>query len=328
MNLLKKNWVLVDSRIGSNNQALALADEMGIDYSIIKIEYNFLADLPNFLLPNNFFQIKSPNLQELVKNNDPELIISASRRTGFVSSTIKSKRKNVKNIQILNPNLPFESFDLIILPQHDKNVENKPKNIFRIIGALNNVKDKISKTNSEFETQYYDIISEEYAAVLIGGNTKDFSFNKNSSRKMLDTLTKLADDNNIRYFITFSRRTPEVLKKMISTLKNFGHVIFDPDTNGTNPYPSMLKKAKYVVSTCDSISMLSEVASIAKPLYLYIPEDFKSKKHLTFAYQLSDLGIAKIIKNGYDILQEYNYARLNEASKVSDYILSSILSVK
>ena len=104
--------------------------------------------------------------------------------------------------------------------------------------------------------------------------------------------------------------------------------IYDPKFGGFNPYPALLKDAKFVISTCDSISMCSEVASLAKPFYLYIPKNFTSSKHLTFAYQLQDLGISKVLQEQEEILQEYQYINLNECRKAADYVLATILSAK
>ena len=323
------NWILTDSRIGSNNQAIALAEELGLNYRIIKLEYNIIAKLPNWIIPLNFIQVKSPNILELLKQETPDLIISASRRTAIVSASIKKRVQNVKNIQILRPDLSFSNFDLVILPQHDKNIANKYDNVYRIIGALNNVNKKISDTLLDFERIYSEFTKNKYAVVLIGGNTKSFSFDKKSSSELHETLLNLIQYNNIKYFITYSRRTPDVVKEALKPLQNEGHIIYDPTTDASfNPYPAMLEKASFVVSTIDSVSMSSEVASTGKPFYLHIPRGFNSGKHLTFAYQLSDLGIAKLINNDNNHLQEYNYTCLNEVRKVADYILSSILSVK
>lgn len=323
-----KAWVLTDQKTGSNNQAIALAEEIEIAFKEIKLSYNFLATLPSILLPKSFLQIQSPDINKLLIEKTPNLIISASRKTALVAAAIKAKRPEIKTIHILKPDISFANFDLVIVPQHDKNIANKYKNVFKIIGALNNIKQRLENYPEELDKQYGDFISSPFTTILIGGNTKTFSFTKKTAEDFYNKVLNIAEQDNSKFFITYSRRTPEIVKEIFNSLGNNGHKIYDPISSDPNSYPHIMAKSKFVISTCDSISMLSEIASIGKPLYIYIPENFHSKKHLAFACQLSDLGIAKIIDQTTNFLQEYNYTHLSETRKAGEYVLSSILGVK
>ena len=42
-------WILGDNRPGTVSQGIGLAEEIGFDYKIINLTYNFLVLLPNFL---------------------------------------------------------------------------------------------------------------------------------------------------------------------------------------------------------------------------------------------------------------------------------------
>jgi uncharacterized protein len=323
-----KIWVLTDSRIGSNNQAIALAEKLDFDYAIIEVKFNALAKVPNFLMPKNFAQVVHPNFNEMLKEHAPDVVISASRRTALVSASIKKRFKSIKTIQILKPNLPHSNFDLILLPQHDRGVQSQFGKVIKFIGALNEIEPKINDGYNDFEAKYYDLINYEYASVIIGGNTKKYKFSKKAADNLADKLKKISETNKLKLFITYSRRTPEVLKDSINKILNKGNYIYDPEYGDFNPYPAMLKKCKFVISTIDSISMISEIVSTGKPLYLYIPDGFNSHKHVTFAYQLMDLKIAKLLDNNNGILQEYNYTRLSETVKIAEYVNSYILGVK
>lgn len=328
MNYKTDIWVLVDSKIGSNNQAITLAEKLNKSFCKIEIEYNSLAAIPNFLMPKNFIQLKSPDFRELIQIHTPKLIISASRKTAMVSAAIKKYDNNIQNIHILRPNLSFDNFDLVVLPQHDRGVKNEYGKILRYIGALNNINAKIDNKIHEFSEYYLDLVNHEYISVLIGGNTKKYKFSKKAIHAFVEKLKKISHANNLKLFITFSRRTPQLLKDVINKEFSVNNLIYDPESEDLNPYPSMLKNSKFVLATCDSVSMISEIVSTGKPLFLYIPEDFNSFKHKTFAYQLMDLGLAKMIQSKDDILQEYNYVPLNESDKVADYVNSNLLSVK
>ena len=321
-------WVLADSRMGSNLQAIALAEEMGINFSVVNIKYNLLGNLPNMLLPYGFYHILRPNFYQLIKENTPQIIISASRRTGHISSSIKKILPEVKNIHILRPEMEFANFDCVILPQHDIGFQKKNHNIIRIIGSINDVHRRIDKNINIFNQKYQIFASEPYIAVLVGGDTKEFRFDLEESKKFASTLSRIAFANDHKIFLSCSRRTPRVLKDELRKLESSRVIIYDPNMEDYNPYPALLKNAKFVISACDSISMCSEVATCGKPLYLYKPKLFKSNKHLTFLYQLQDLGIAKLITDNTDFLQEYNYDPLNEAGRIADYVISQLNSVK
>ncbi|MDX1924833.1 MAG: ELM1/GtrOC1 family putative glycosyltransferase [Rickettsiaceae bacterium] len=323
-----KNWVLTDSKVGSNVQAISLAKELKLDYDVIPLEYSIFSYLPNSILPYGFLSVKQPDFRKIILKNKPQIVISASRKSALISASIKKLVPKAINIQILRPELAFSNFDLVVLPQHDTRVSKESKNVFRVIGSLCSIEQRIEECFDSFSKFCNNAVPDEYVAVLIGGNTKDFIYNEQEAESFFQTLLRISMANDLRMLITFSRRTPDILKHKINQLKSEWVKIYDPLSSDSNPYPGLLKKAKFVIVTSDSISMCSEVGSSGKPLYIYKPYDFKSRKHLTFIYQLQDLGIAKIIKNDTDILQEYHYTHLSESRRVSDYIISKILSVK
>jgi mitochondrial fission protein ELM1 len=324
MKNLKKIWVLTDNRIGSNVQAIALANRLGQDYSIIDVSYNFLSKIPNILMPKNFYQIKDPNFKELIKINKPSLVISASRRTALVSAAIKKFIPSVKNCHILKPDISYNNFDLVVLPEHD-NIPKNLKNVFKVFGSLCDIHPKIESSIEEFSKNYPE---QNYVSVLVGGDTKKFNFNANNSFEFADKILKLSQSCDSKFIITYSRRTPKCLKDEFEKIKNDNFIIYDPVSSGFNPYPSMIARSKFVISTIDSISMCSEVASSGKPLYLLIPTGFNSEKHINFASKLVESGVARFIDADTDLLQEYNYTPLNEAYKVAEYMLSHVIGVK
>lgn len=94
-----------------------------------------------------------------------------------------------------------------------------------------------------------------------------------------------------------------------------------------NPYIAMLANAKYIISTADSISMCSEVASSGKPLYIFCPSNFNSSKHKIFIKQLVEQKIAKTFDESVTMLEEYSYKPLNEAERVAEIIKSLLKNI-
>ena len=316
-------WVLVDKRVGNANQAIELAQTIGKKYEIKKIEYNSFGSLPNYFLNIFPIHIKKTVLTSLTNEPLPDVIISAGRRTAVLALYFKKlSNARIKIIQIMRPNIKTNQFDLIILPQHDSFNYTLP-NIVRIIGALTNVRDKIQKSQSDFDSKYPDI--KHYIAVIIGGSTKGYKLTLDNAELLSKTLTNISQSHSMPLFITFSRRTPDVVKSHF--IQNFvwPHIIYDPLSEDANPYPAILGRAEYIISTTDSISMCSEAVSTGKPVYVFCPPSFKLKKHNYFIQQLVDLGLARRLDLSANNLEKYNYEPLTEISKVAEIINKKIL---
>jgi len=316
-------WVLVDNRVGNANQAIELAEKLGEKFEIKYIEYNNFAKLPNSLLSLFPIHVKKSVLVKLKGEQIPELIISSGRRTASLALHLKKISKSVtKIIQIMRPNLDPKEFELIILPQHDSFNYTLP-NIVRIIGALTDVQGKFAKMQGEFEDRYPDI--NKFIAVIIGGSTKNYRLTLESAKLLADRLSAVSDNHSLSLFITFSRRTPESVKNYFKSNFSWPDIIYDPANEGPNPYPAILQKAEYVISTTDSISMCSEAASTGKPVYVFCPANFKLKKHNFFIQQLVDLGIVRRLETTTNYLEKYEYQPLSEITKVADIIKDKIL---
>ncbi|MCC8398629.1 MAG: mitochondrial fission ELM1 family protein [Rickettsia endosymbiont of Labidopullus appendiculatus] len=333
-NIKSKIWVLADSRVGNVNQAIALAEKIGLGYQLKPVEYNFWGNLPNFLLVFSPIHVKKQLLQSWEMEGLPDLIISAGRRTASLASYLKHKSAGkVKIVQIMHPNLAFEHFDLIILPHHDKvsaeEIYLNGSSILRITGALNNVQAKIQAGGIELRKNYPNL--KQFISVIIGGNSKNYQFTDKNARELatiLSNITKnqptIQQDEKYTLFISFSRRTPNSAKQIIKNKVPSSAIIYDPTEEEAkpNPYFGMLAQADYIISTADSISMCSEAVSTGKPLYIFCPSNFKSPKHLLFTQNLLELRVAKILDKSVTMLEHYNYIPLNEVARIANIIIT------
>lgn len=319
----KDIWVLTDNKTGNNNQAIALAEELGLGYEIKKISYNFLGILPNFLLGTHPVHIKKRVLQSLKIEELPKLIISSGRRTAVLAAYFKKQyASKVIVAQIMRPAINPEFFDYIILPEHDNFNYASPK-VIRVIGALGYIQEKLEAGRELLGKHYPE--AKNFIAVFLGGSTKSYNFTDKIAVPLLSSLKQIANNHSLSLFVSFSRRTPEEVKKVIRDNLSSPHIIFDPASEMPNPYFGMLAEAKYVIVTADSISMCSEIASTGKPFYIFCPDEFNLKKHRFFIQQLIDLRIAKKLdlKSGY--LENYSYEPLCEVKKVAHIIRPALM---
>lgn len=318
-----KIWVLADNRTGNVSQSIAIADELGINYEKKYIEYNFLSILPNCLLAIRPIHITKKSLDNLNAEILPDIVIASGRRLAPVALYLKKKAKNnLKVIQIMRPICNHNRFDLVILPQHDQFSGISP-NIVRVIGALSNIKKRTDESSKDFQKNYPNI--KNFIAVLVGGNNKSYKFSLESIHAFYNILLNISINNKLPLFISFSRRTPDLLKNILKKNFHSPNIIYDHEDNIPNPYVSLLKQADYIISTGDSISMCSEAASMGKPLYIFRPKDFNLKKHNFFIQQLIDLEVARNLDESTNSLQPYQVRALSEIERVAEIIRTELL---
>lgn len=315
-------WVLADHRAGTAIQATALAEVLGMSFEIKQIKYNILASLPNFLLGSTSIHINKKLSSPLYDLPPPELIISAGRRTAPIALALKEHYPNVKIVQIMRPCLDSRKFDLIILPQHDKFTTTA--NTLKIIGSLHNVESKIKDAAISFRENYDS--THKFIALLIGGSTKKYKFTAKDAVILSSRVSEVSANHGLPVFVSFSRRTPDVVKKVITDTFPWPHTIYDPMVSTSpNPYFGLLATADFIISTCDSISMCTEATATRKPFYVFCPENANMPKHRYFTQQLIDIGLARKLEEGMDILENYTPPPFNECRKVAEFIKKNIL---
>lgn len=311
----KITWVLDDGRSGNTNQAIALAQALKHPYEVKKVTYNFLRYLPSLFLAKYPIHLSKTTKEDLTKLPAPKYILSAGRKTSIIALYLKNIYKKAKLIQIMRPACSSSQFAAIIVPTHDK--YPKSSNVIEVTGSLNNVTTKIKEAKIEFLNYHPDF--GRFIGVLIGGNTKNFVMTKADAEILVINLRGLTTIYQLPLFVSFSRRTPEVVKNIIKYQLR-SNTIYDPSSGGHNPYLGLIAAAECLVVTSDSISMLSEVAASGKGLYIFKPDSFKSKKHLSFIRYLIEIKIAKMLDKNVNQYKKYSYQPLNEMERIMPLI--------
>ncbi len=123
----KKFYILaiLDNRIGNRNQIFAILNELNLPYKILDIKYNWLANLPNFMLQifGGYSHVKDFDIKKI--KTKPNLILSCGRRTFPLASKLKYLFSDTTYfIHLMYPKLSLniKKCNLIFTPFHD-NVE-------------------------------------------------------------------------------------------------------------------------------------------------------------------------------------------------------------
>lgn len=281
-------WVLVDDRVGSSNQAIALANLLGLDYSVKKLQYNVLAKLPNcFNLGLSILKNKKELVADQIQM--PKLIIAAGRRSAPISLAFKKINPNLKCVHILKPEADIKKFDVVILPEHDKNNTYQGfSNIVYINGSITH----ISKSKLRHSADLWKkLIDEEnypkpYIGVLIGGDAKGCKFYLSHGKALAEKAINAARAEGASLLVTTSRRTPiavtNLLKKLFREVRDVKIYFYDSRSGKENPYLGILGLSDYLIVTGDSINMCCEAIETGCPVFVYQEESMLSKKHQKF----------------------------------------------
>jgi mitochondrial fission protein ELM1 len=311
----KKAWVLQDNRAGNTTQTIALAEHLQLGYVCKKIQYNSFAKLPSFILGFNLLHVDRSKSND-IDRDPPDVVISAGRRLAIVAYYLKRQKPNLKTIHIMHSFYKEDSFDYLIVPNHDDCLLKA--NMITITGALNDTKNRIANAKP-LQNLFHNV--KDFIGVIIGGTTKDHDFTAFDSATLIMRVGSAAKQTKLPLVITFSRRTPVHAKELIKAAFP-NSITYDPeeDSHKPNIYYNILKSAKFIICTADSISMCSEVASSGKPLYIYVPELLTlSDKHINFIEQLFSLKIARQLDDNIQI-EQYSYTPLNEVARIAEII--------
>ena len=308
---------ILDNRIGNRSQILGILNELNLHYKILDIKYNWLANLPNFMLQmfGGCLHVKDFDIKKI--KTKPNLILSCGRRTFPLASKLKYLfSDSTYFIHLMYPKLSFniKKCDLIFTPFHDNTKANH--RIIKTLGSpapldLIKIKNKLYKTKP--------VIS-----ILIGGNHGRYKLQSKTINYMItETLNKMQQGSIL---ISTSRRTPDNIIKLIDKWgkkNNIFKIIFHAKNNSeTNPLKEMIAYADEFVVTGDSVSMVSQLCQYEKPVRIIFNKNFCATKHIKFCTKLIDEGYAYPFES---LLEKCdNIKSLNTTKKISKKILSII----
>jgi len=200
-------------------------------------------------------------------------LIAAGRQSVALSIAIR-KRSGGRTftVQILDPGVSVERFDLVVAPDHDRlheRIRGRPgaERVIATVGALNRVTPRrLAEAAAAFGPRLARL-PRPRVAVSLGGVSKTHRLDRATAEAIGEKLARLARDHGAGLMVTASRRTPADCAALIRAR-------LDPQTSamwdgrGENPYFAYLALADVIVTTADSVAMISEACATGKPVYL------------------------------------------------------------
>ena len=215
-------------------------------------------------------------------------------------------------------NAGFNEFDLVIVPEHDKN-KRSAANMRYIVGCPHQITPAYLQKARDEWANVFAALPKPLTAVIIGGSIKGKPFPPEDVKSLCRDIKELKQKIGGSILITTSRRTGNEAEKIIKeTLKDIPQYPYYWGASGNNPYAGFLACADNIVITADSVSMCCEATGAGKPLYLFVGGDkWLTPKHKRFAQSLLDKKCAVLLGDNTDISAP---SPLNAAAEVAAMI--------
>lgn len=332
-------WILGDSRAGTISQAVGLAQEIkkliNLDYRIINFEYSSFGRVPNIFSFTPKLRVSSYDRNLLFPNEIekyPSIIISSGRKAALVSCAIKkffNDEYNVKvrNIHIMNPEIEFDKFDLVVVPSHDNLTSRamKSKNLIITTGSMNKINlEAIKIESTKFAALDPSLFNgnKNIIALIIGGSSKNTDFDVDSASNLINHMELVAKEMGHDLYVLNSPRTCVEINELLKSRSCGVFTFFDWNKiKNNNPYLAILNYARFFVVSGDSVSMISECCSTEKPVFIFDEKNISSKKHRRFHSDLYKGGYAKPLMFTKSTLENYLYRGLAESRRVASIVV-------
>lgn len=268
-------WAISDGAAGNARQALALARALGVEAQPVEIALRepWRALAPRLTL----------GAAGAVRDRDghalrppwPAIAIGCGRRAALVTRLLREwSAGRTYTVQILDPRIATDAFDLVIAPQHDRVAG---RNVIGSIGALNPV-DPLWLAEGRTRFAALAALPSPRTAVLAGGTNRAQRLDEAYFTGLLERLAAWHDVDGGSFLVSVSRRTPAATTtRLRAAFAKMPGRFWSGAADGENPYAGYLAHADRIVVTPDSVNMLSEACATGRPVYTWAARPIRGK---------------------------------------------------
>ncbi len=310
-------WVLTEGHIGMENQALGVAEAMGLAPVVKRLHPRWpWSWLPPGLWPT---PLRAPGpTGDALAPPWPDLLITCGKRATAPSVKIRQvSGGRTFTVHIQKPTLSPRLFDLVLVPAHDG---MEGDNVLVTAAAVHRVTPEKLAAAAERAGPAWAHLPRPRIAVLIGGANNRYRLTADATAKLADDLKALAAGTGGSLLVTPSRRTGAENETILrETLGDVPGTLWDGA--GENPYFAFLGLADTILVTCDSVSMTSEACSTGKPVYV-IDLEGASRRIDDFHKRLREAGVTRRFTGE---IGNYSYEPPDDTRRAAELIRQRML---
>lgn len=314
-------WAVSDGRAGMENQASGLAEAVqrltAAEIAVKRVRWRKAFDkLPSALKAGWMLDPSSDPVEPGPGETWPDLWIATGRATLPLSARARARSGGrTFVVQTQDPRWRTGAYDLVVAPAHDALTG---PNVLSITGSPHRVTAaRLAEGAADFEAALAPLPRPRVAA-LIGGRSTAFDLPEAHAADLADRIAAAVSATGGALMLTFSRRTPEAAKRvMTARLAALPGLIWNG--TGPNPYFAFLQFADHVLVTEDSANMAAEAASTGAPVHV-LPMD-PLKPAGKFARLHADLRARGAARPFDGDLSGWTYEPLNETERAARTVL-------
>ena len=264
-------WTLTDGNAGNVRQADALAAALGGPTRgfTLAARAPWRVAAPR-MLPRARGAFGDAWAQALAQ--PPRLAIGCGRQGAL--ATRLAGRAGARTVQILDPRIDPCHWDLVIAPDHDG---LRGDNVLTVTGSLHPVDDAWLDA-ARVAHPALGALPGPRTALLLGGPSRHVGFDVAAFERLAAMLLPRIAAEGGSLLATVSRRTPpDIINALRARAADLPGVCWTGPGDGANPYAGLLAWADRIVSSADSVNMLSEASATRVPVFVAEPDGVRGR---------------------------------------------------
>lgn len=301
-------WVVTDGKQGMVNQCLGLAAAMGLEprEKCVALRFPWRQLSPSILRVGNCRAMTSGS--DRLGPPWPDVLIATGRHSVAASLCVRSASPSTFRIQIQAPGIRPSLFDMVVVPRHDR---LRGDNVLVTRGALHRVTPEVTAAAAARLGAAWSALPHPRVAVLVGGSNGVYTLTPEAMATLAERLAALAR-SGVGLLVTASRRTGADNEAILRrALQGLPAAVWDG--TGENPYFAFLGLADAIVTTADSVNMVTEAASTGKPVYV-VDLPGRSRKFDDFHRFMREDGVTRPFEGR---LEHWTYAPADDTARVA-----------
>ena len=303
-------WVISDGTVGMEIQSLALARAVGVEPVLKRVRPR----LPWRALPARawlfpFWSLGADN--DPLEPPWPDLVIGTGRVAAALSSAIRRASGGRSfTVQMQNPHLPPDRFDIIVVPEHDGYAA---PNAVTTLGSMHAVTtERLDDLRATWAPRFAHL-KRPLVMAVIGGSNRRYRLDVEAATALGRQLAPLTEEHGLA--VVSSRRTGKEQEAAIrKALAATDAYVWDGVSE--NPYLGLLSLADAILVTPDSTNMATEALATGKPVHI-VPLPGRPGKFGVFHAMLEQRGYTRPFRGR---IEGWHYTPPDDTERVAAII--------
>ena len=258
-------WAVLSDKAGDNAQVDAVIERLPwpVERKTLVFKQPFRKGKPPFLA--SLYHVDKTRSDRL-EAPWPSLVLTIGRRPAMAALWIRRRSGNRTRIVLFGrPKRDLREFALIVASAQFS--VPAAANVIETTLPLMRVDERKIAAAADAWRDVLAPMPRPRIAVLAGGATRPYAFGAAEARELLDRARRYAGGGSL--YVTTSRRTGRDAVAALRASLPDGARFWQWGDTSPNPYLGLLACADGFVVTGDSMSMITEVARLGRPLAIY-----------------------------------------------------------